>query len=470
MTDAAPSSDLNSLLLAQEEQVFYPSRPDHRVVSVILEPPASLSADVLAPLWRATRLSDAIRSVQCLQSDAVACQRPLSVLREEAAGCLEAAARGLTCAASARALHLRAGLLRSDQLPPTQGELYTLHERQMVALCGPLQTWHGKTRRALHSALFAAPEAPLELCVAQADARLAAAAEFLRHAVDPRIAITSPPGIRFVNLFFCGGEANRYPKHFAHFLPEDEGVKCARTRRTLVFANIYLAMVQRVTFPLVERTLELGQAPGLIPDASLLQCLALWFRGHDTGHGVRFPETDYRVLRRQGRWESMVVQETLADAFGYLLAAGSVWSGVVDRAHRFSAAEIFLAEMLRYLRRGGDKFPDAAAASIELQFLVDRNFLFVDSHRRTLVTTPELVLEGMRCLATELGRVALGNDEQGTACFLHRYLRPDDDLPQVVRALPCCTQVLDYIQRPVVQLQTSPVATVGHTSNVPQPA
>ena len=146
---------------------------------------------------------------------------------------------------------------------------------------------------------------PLNAVIAAVDTRTAETEAFLRDLVDPRLELQSPPAIKFTRLMFCGGEANLYPKHFAYFLPEDEGIKHAPRKKTLVLVNVYREMYRRVSEPF-SRHVVADPVEG-DPDAIDLQ-LTLWFRGHDTGHGVRLPETDFTAMRCEGRWLSMVMQ------------------------------------------------------------------------------------------------------------------------------------------------------------------
>ena len=137
-----------------------------------------------------------------------------------------------------------------------------------------------------------------------------------------------------------------------------------RARRRWSWSNVYREMYRRVSEPF-SRHVVADPVEG-DPDAIDLQ-LTLWFRGHDTGHGVRLPETDFTAMRCEGRWLSMVMQEAMADVFGFLMSTAGPWTEVAPTADRGVAATIFLREMLRYLCRGGDDFPDAGGGADRAQ-------------------------------------------------------------------------------------------------------
>tara|TARA_R100000306_G_scaffold62381_1_gene69189 strand:- start:4298 stop:4969 length:672 start_codon:yes stop_codon:yes gene_type:complete len=171
-----------------------------------------------------------------------------------------------------------------------------------------------------------------------------------------------------VDLFAAAGESNLYPKHFAYFMPEDEGIKYAEHKRTIVFSNVYSQLFTRIA--LKQLNMFGWKRSNLPDDKELSQYLIGWFRGHDLGHSIVSQNTSFKNLSKLDRWGSMVVQEALADVFGLLICSSH---RITDELQldKETLSRVYLLEMLRYLRRGPCDFPDAGAAYIQFKFLLE---------------------------------------------------------------------------------------------------
>ena len=349
---------------------FWPQRDSHTVLSVALPAATPCSSSRAAnSLRRAAQIAEIIREFQDLPADGGNGQpKEVLGLRHAAAAAMEEGADALDCEASATCLRLRAEVLRGDCSSELIEQCIGLDETKLISLNGGLQTWHNKSRDVYHSAFFAAVDPRYDRLVATLDDQLDAVTRYLQTAVHPGLIVKTPPRFKVGDLIFCGGEANRYPKHFAYFLPEDEGIKHARQKKTVVFRNVYAAMYHGISEPFALSALQIEGAELQTPDEVTEDHLVCWLRGHDIGHGVRLPETNFRVLRQQGLWASMMLQEVLADLFGLMMVIGGPWSKTANLRSDV-AVRVFVTEMLRYLRRGEAHFPDAEAAFIEFSFL-----------------------------------------------------------------------------------------------------
>ena len=103
------------------------------------------------------------------------------------------------------------------------------------------------------------------------------------------------------NLLISAGEAAGHPKHFAYFMPEDEGVDGLplEEQRTLYMRNVHLARYSVITIPLAETLLE--RADAAPPTSPIETTLMPWIRGHDHGHNVIVPSTSYDELDGDAR-------------------------------------------------------------------------------------------------------------------------------------------------------------------------
>ena len=428
---------------------FWPLRPNHIVHSMKLASPTQPFSDRALQIMRQiVHISDAIRGLQNLEGmdhennghETTANEK--RSLEETSARLLLSLAETIECKDSAEALRLRAMMLRHGMTRDISEKTMRLDEKQLIAICGNLGTWHGKSKKIFHSALFASIDDHYTGLMAVFDSTLTPICQYLKNTVYPHLELKAPPSMKVGNLMFCGGEANMYPKHFAYFLPEDEGIKYSQVKKTLVFANTYFEMYEKISRRYGAQYVSMDVSDANISRETEHDQLMLWFRGHDIGHGVYLPETDYRILRKQGRWVSMVLQEVLADTFGFIVSTEGPITDVVDKVSISAASRIFMHEMLRYLRRGGDDFPDAGAALFELSYLVFNGYVDVDERRRIVVVSESGLQDGMHALARTLVKTVLSNDVEQTTDLVEKYYT--NGCRAFVDLLGSCEAVLEY--------------------------
>ncbi len=269
--------------------------------------------------------------------------------------------------------------------------------------------------------------------------------EEIRLLVDDQLRLTSIGGFKITNLVAAAGEANLYPKHFAYFLPEDEGVKYADRKRTVVFMNTYQALFKLIS--LEESRLRVSIIDGGVRASEIGKYLIAWFRGHDVGHSVMRQETDFRAISKVDRWASMVLQEVLADVFGFLLCSTKAWQTSLSLELSI-ACQIYAFEMLRYLRRAPREFPDAGAAFVQVQYLIDRGYAAFDSETGKISLSSTDMTTGMTMLAKELSRSVLAGDVLAAMEFANRYCPHLNAaaLDKMSAFLGRSTHTLDYVQ------------------------
>lgn len=419
---------------------FWPPRATHSVHMLTLMPPPALPGRLREDICRVLSL---VASLRELEGDLEG-TRPqqsrlyesLMILLAEMAQRAEdpelcqlfgALSESLTGESSARLMAARLA----------QGD-----ERHMVAHVGPLATWLGKSRQTWMSAFFGTPNPVLQSWSDRVDAGLERAVQRLSARLTAELTSLPSCAYKVVDLFAIAGEADGFPKHFAYFMPEDQGVKHAASKRTIVFANTYRQLYLMAAAPLAG---ALGWRDAELPGMQELDRYLLgWFRGHDLGHGLVLSETNYADLSRHDRWGSMVMQEAVADTFGFLLCCDPLIATSLglqsDKLCRF-----YCLELLRYLRRGPCEFPDAGSAYVQLSLLAEQGILWregdllrIDEHR---------LEQGMWVIAERLLREVLSGDVPAFADFTARYAphmqSADTDL---YLGLGECDRVLAYHQ------------------------
>jgi len=389
------------------------------------------------------KISDAIRDLQTTNLPRL--ESLSAQLALEAANSLEELATLMHDRDSARGAMFRAEMLRGGTKTELATKIARLNEEELVVFCGDLTTWLGKSRETQFSSFFAVPDLTHQCTADAADAMLPQAFEEVRSTVNVQLSLASIYGFKITNLVAAAGEANLFPKHFAYFLPEDEGVKYAKAKRTVVFVNIYLALFKLIS--LEESRLCVSVTDGGLRTPEIGKYLITWFRGHDIGHSVMRRETDFRAISKADRWASMVLQEVLADVFGFLLCSTKTWQDGLSLEPPI-LCQIYAFEMLRYLRRAPRDFPDAGAAFVQLQYLIDHGYATFSLETGKISLSSADMTGGMTMLARELSQSVLAGNVSATMAFANRYCPHLNSgaLEKMNAYLGPSTRTLDYVQ------------------------
>jgi hypothetical protein len=406
--------------------LFWPEQEQHGVRYVPLGAELSEELAPLAPKLRElAAVGDALRSLQT-RTGAALCAEGADALAERTGEMLLELA-GAVDGEPAEIMRMRAAaFLEGDshaEASIREGELYD--SVPLTVLCGPLCTWRLKTPSPLHTVVAATANRPYDELVRALDGSIAAAAADLRGELGlPELRLDSSYPMRVTDMIACGGEANAYPKHFAYFLPEDEAVPGVpgQRKKTIVFRNAYRDRYEVISRPLGEAVLK---GPARNTDIPVERALLAWFRGHDVGHSASLPMTDYGWRLQLGHEPFMMIQEALADVYGLLLALTPSWLSLCG-LEAVDVTDVFLGELLHYLRRGPWLHGDAGAAYLELSYLALNGFIEIDGDGRVSWEMRRLH-EGMRALARELAATVLAPaDAQPCAGLVAQYGWPTE--------------------------------------------
>lgn len=408
--DAQVQAVVSDIAVQEAAPCFWPPDDQHQIAFMPLKRTALPQTVVpaLPLIGRLSMLGDALRAMQ--QSDGQFVDQDLATfLLRKSADLLLQIAMELPPGAVTQVLELRAKGLYGDE---TARRAAAARQAEIAAtpislLCGPLATWTSKSTRLFHSVVAAVPEPTGDQLVRHADTLYPEVLGQLGRLLDHDVTIDNLPAFHVVDVVACGGEANTYAKQFAYFLPEDEGVRDATTKATLVFGNVYATRFFWVSLPLW-RALAGGQDARLDGERCT-QLLLLWFRGHDLGHFLRLRDGTQRYRPVLNRDITNMLHEAVADVLGYLALTTGPWQRQFDVGLHESAVT-FLAESLRYLRRGAAWFPDSAAAFFELSFLSSRGALAVSRDAGHLACDPEALHDGMIELGRQLVDCLLDNN------------------------------------------------------------
>lgn len=407
--------------------LIWPERDVHALTSVDLDPtvPAEVQP-LVGQLRQLAALGDALRALQGLDG---------SFTNDDHAREL--------AAASARLMH---ELADADAVSPEQADiirrraqaLSELQHDQSIAhtesaltdpqtltvIAGPVCTFRNKTRTPLHSVVAATAHAEGDKLIAAIDA---SAKEILAK-VNERtgtsdVRVDSVFAMQITDLIAMGGESNAFPKHFAYFLPEDEGAGYGpEFNKTILFRNVYGLRYEHISKPLGAALLK-GHKPAAGVD--IRSVLITWMRGHDIAHGVTTPRAGKVGPKDVGHEPWYSLQEAIADAYGTCMSFTPEWLALAGCSADDMAA-VYLAEALHYVRRGPWNWSDAGAAHVELSFLAGNGYIDVAADG-TITWETERVIEGVHQLAATLEReVVSAQDPKQVETILERYAWRED--------------------------------------------
>lgn len=443
---------------------FWPLDDQHGVGHVSLEGQPPVNAEEVLPLLlKLAAQSEAMRSLQTAEAETLSNGAASALLGEMAEGLRELA--DLVDEESAELIRLRAKGLAGgiDHRDMTLEIARSGPPPALEIVCGPLCTWRMKTRVGLHSFLAAARDERRQDQLDLLDDSLGAAlASIEAETSASEMSVPFKLPMNVTELLISAGEAAGHPKHFAYFMPEDEGVDGLplREQRTLYMRNVHLARYSVITIPLAETLLS---GPMRAEEVPIEETLMPWIRGHDHGHNVVVPATCYdEWMETLGIEPFMALQEAIADVYGFLMTISEPWMAITG-VSRLEMCATHIAELLHYMRRGPKYYGDPGAAYVELSFLAENGFVDIDGAGR-VSWDEDNFCRGMAALASALTEATVGApDEQGSEAFLARYGWPTETA--AMRTFEAMRRELTNVPTSIAFYRASEV-----TETVPVPA
>jgi hypothetical protein len=409
-------------------QLLWPEDAVHTIESVELEPSVPEAVEPLVPRLRElAALGDALRSLQAVDGSLLLPETARALAADSARLVQELADADAVSEAEAGIMRLRAeALLEGAPSEEAARREAALAEPQALSVfCGPLCTWRAKTPAGLHTVVATTSHAAGDQLIAQLDATLEEALDALRERIAlPDLGVHALLPMQITDLVAAGGEASAFPKHFAYFLPVDEGIADGDPgeRKTILFRNVYDLRYERMSSRLAEVLLD---GPELRSDVPPIAPLLGWLRAHDVAHGLELPGDEHEHAAGVGPDPVMALHEVTANVYGLLLAITPAWLER-QRVNESDVAAIYMAEMLQYMRRGPMHWGDAAAAYMELNFLERNGFVDIDELGRISWETDRLI-EGTAAHARVLAQAVIAPGETRLAAsFLDEYAWGED--------------------------------------------
>ncbi len=417
--------------------LIWPERDIHSLTSVDLDPQLPKDVEPLLPqLRRLAALGDALRALQALDGAFVDDAHARMLAQASAKLMEEIAGSGVVSPEQTAILRRRAAALaelRHDQrIAHDEAALST--PQSLTVIAGPMCTFRNKTRTPLHSVVACTAHPRGDELIAALDASSREALdEVNRLCGTDDVSVGGVFAMQVTDLIAMGGESNAFPKHFAYFLPEDEGAGYGEVfDKTILFRNVYGLRYEKISRPLGEALLK-GHKPS--PDADVRDILITWMRGHDIAHAVQTPRAGKLGPKDVGHEPWYSLQEAIADAFGSAMAFTPTWLQHAGCSLDDMVA-VYLAEALHYLRRGPWNWGDAGAGCVELSFLADNGCIDIDAEGAISWETDRVVAGMLKLCATLESEVVSAHDPAAVQGILDRYgWREDSVLAPTLRKI-----------------------------------
>ena len=384
--------------------LIWPERDNHTLTGVDLDPQLPKNVEALLPqLRQLAALGDSLRALQSIDGTFVHEGHARTLAKASAELMEELADSDAISPAQAEMLRRRAAALvelRHDTaIAHDEAALTT--PQPLTVIAGPMCTFRNKTRTPLHSVVACTAHEQGDELIAALDASSGTVLQEVNgYCGTPDVTVGGIFAMQVTDLIAMGGESNAFPKHFAYFLPEDEGAGYGEVfNKTILFRNVYGLRYQYISKPLGDALLK-GYRPN--PSVDVRNVLVTWMRGHDIAHAVTTPRVGRVEPKDVGHEPWYALQEAIADAYGSAMAFTDTWLKLAGCSLDDMVA-IYLAEALHYLRRHPRNWGDAGAASVELSFLATHGAIDVHPDG-TISWETAKVVEGIHKLCTTLER------------------------------------------------------------------
>lgn len=423
--------------VATPAPLIWPERDIHSLTAVDLDPQLPKDVEALLPqLRQLAALGDALRALQALDGSFVDEQHARVLAGASAKLMGEIVASGVVSPEQAEILRRRAQALaklhHDEELAHAEAAQST--PQKLTVIAGPMCTFRNKTRTPLHSVVACTAHARGDELIAALDASSRDALDEVNRLCGTEdVSVGGVFAMQVTDLIAMGGESNAFPKHFAYFLPEDEGAGYGEVfNKTILFRNVYGLRYDYISKPLGKALLK-GHKPADAVDVR--DVLITWMRGHDIAHAVQTPRAGKVGPKDVGHEPWYSLQEAVADAFGSAMAFTPTWLKHAGCSLDDMVA-VYLAEALHYLRRGPWNWGDAGAGCVELSFLAENGFIDVDAEG-AIAWESARVVKGIHELCAVVERdIVSAEDPASVQAIIDRYgWREDSVLAPTLRKI-----------------------------------
>ncbi|MEQ9619774.1 MAG: hypothetical protein RIG61_11465 [Deltaproteobacteria bacterium] len=239
------------------------------------------------------------------------------------------------------------------------------------------------------------------------------------------------PEISCIDVFSLAGALDVSHKPICIFYSGGSKENLSSLSRMTVFINLYAARFKALTETIARRYINASGGLEELTYEDTAKLLLIWLRGHDVGH---FMGTDClgKAMSELDR-DYMILHELKSDMIALYnmrwLADGLLADGLLKQAYLVS-----VAEMLRYIRRGGCYIhPDTGSAYLTYRMFRDKGAIGFDEKTGRFQVDLKLFEDAVEECAGRLIKLFSDGDILGARGLVNSWgrLAPEKDgLPQ----------------------------------------
>ena len=238
--------------------------------------------------------------------------------------------------------------------------------------------------------------------------------------------------IRVVDMLYNAGDAKAGVQTIAFNLPNDERVREAKGSKKVLLRNLMRAKYEQILVPIGKAVLAPEDAARVSFDAYFEEILH-----HELSHGLGPGTITLNGHKTEVRLELKelysTIEEAKADVMGVYNILHLMDKGVIASSLRESLEPTYLAGLFRSARFGVDEAHGQGVVA-QFNYLTDKGAIVVDDQGR-YHTVSEKFPGAIRDLLHDMLMLQATGDYEGTAAFLDRWGKPDDNLRAALQQL-----------------------------------
>lgn len=295
-----------------------------------------------------------------------------------------------------------------------------LDDLPIEILVGSLPSWRYPGKPRTFSALIALPDFSDNELIENADLESIEQVKDINRdfGYDIFESPTSLPRQITCDIIALGGDFASHPMHIAHFLPEDEGYYDSITYKTLIYRNLYLLRYKEISLSISGEFYASNEMKHPQNDKDLWRILSVWFRGHDIGH--TYFDSILKKMPGLNRRKRYALQETMADLFGYFLTIRTLYKKESYDINSNIISSVYMTEIIRYMTRDSNLFPDSKAAWFQLGYLLNEKAVIIGEEGKIEVNL-NLVTMKLNNLMNHIIKKALKKETAIIETMLENY-------------------------------------------------
>jgi len=238
--------------------------------------------------------------------------------------------------------------------------------------------------------------------------------------------------IRVVDMLYNAGDAKAGVQTIAFNLPNDERVRQAKGSKKVLLRNLMRAKYDQILVPIANAVLASDEAGRVSFEAYFDETLH-----HELSHGLGPGVITVNGRKTEVRLELKELYSTLeeakADVMGIYNILHLMDTGVIAKSLRQNLEPTYLAGLFREARFGVDEAHGQGVVA-QFNYLTDKGAIVVDEQGR-YHTVSEKFPGAIRDLLHDMLELQATGDYEGTAKFLDRWGKPDQNLRAALKKL-----------------------------------